>query len=85
MSGDNVHELLSVLNRLVEAGNTVLVIEHNRDVVRAADWVIDLGPGGGNQGGSIVAMGPPETIAAEPKSHTGRYLAQVLEEGSASA
>ena len=85
MSGDNVRELLSVLNRLVEAENTVLVIEHNLDVVRAADWVIDLGPGAGSQGGSIVAMGPPEAIAAEPKSHTGRYLSQVLEEGSASA
>ena len=85
LSGDNVRELLSVLNRLVEAENTVLVIEHNLDVVRAADWVIDLGPGAGSQGGSIVAMGPPETIAAEPKSHTGRYLSQVLEEGSASA
>ena len=85
LSGDNVRELLSVLNRLVEAENTVLVIEHNLDVVRAADWVIDLGPGAVSQGGSIVAMGPPETIAAEPKSHTGRYLSQVLEEGSASA
>ena len=85
LSGDNVRELLSVLNRLVEAENTVLVIEHNLDVVRAADWVIDLGPGAGSQGGSIVAMGPPEAIAAEPKSHTGRYLSQVLEEGSASA
>ncbi len=74
-----------MLNRLVEAENTVLVIEHNLDVVRAADWVIDLGPGAGSRGGTIVAMGRPETVAAEPESQTGRYLAQALKEGPAKA
>ena len=85
LSGENVYELLDVLNRLVEAENTVLVIEHNLDVVRAADWVIDLGPGAGSRGGTIVAMGRPETVAAEPESQTGRYLAQALKEGPAKA
>ena len=74
LSGENVRELLDVLNRLVEAENTVLVIEHNLDVVRAADWVIDLGPGAGSRGGAVVAMGRPEVVAGEPESQTGRYL-----------
>ena len=70
----DIQTLLAVLNRLVDMGNTVLVIEHNLDVVKSADWVIDLGPDGGEAGGRIVAEGPPETIAACPQSHTGRYL-----------
>ena len=70
--------LLEVLNQLVEAGNTVVVIEHNLDVIKTADWVIDMGPEGGDGGGQIVAQGSPELIAATPSSHTGHYLAPVL-------
>jgi len=70
--------LLTVLNQLVEAGNTVVVIEHNLDVIKTADWVIDMGPEGGDGGGQIVAQGAPELIAATPASHTGHYLAPVL-------
>jgi len=70
--------LLNVLHQLRSAGNTVVVIEHNLDVIKTADWVIDLGPDGGDGGGQIVATGNPETIAANPASYTGRYLAQVL-------
>ncbi|MBX3025434.1 excinuclease ABC subunit UvrA [bacterium] len=74
----DVDKLLGVLDRLVEAGNTVLVIEHNLDVIKVADHVIDLGPDGGSGGGRIVAQGPPEAIAASPASHTGRFLRSVL-------
>jgi excinuclease ABC subunit A len=70
--------LLNVLHQLRGAGNTVVVIEHNLDVIKTADWVIDLGPDGGDGGGNIVATGNPETIAGNPVSHTGRYLANVL-------
>ncbi|HZH57192.1 excinuclease ABC subunit UvrA [Yanghanlia caeni] len=70
--------LLEVLRKLVAAGNTVVVIEHNLDVIKTADWVVDLGPEGGNDGGRIVAQGTPEDIAACPQSHTGRYLAPLL-------
>ena len=70
--------LLSVLNQLVEAGNTVVVIEHNLDVIKTADWVIDMGPEGGDGGGQIVAQGTPEQVAAEPASHTGHYLTALL-------
>jgi len=70
----DIDRLLTILERLVDLGNTVLVIEHNLDVIAAADWVIDLGPEGGDAGGQIVAMGPPETMAAEPESWTGKYL-----------
>jgi excinuclease ABC subunit A len=63
----------------VDAGNTVLVIEHNLDILRCADWIIDLGPEGGDQGGQIVAVGTPEAVAEQPGSHTGRYLKQVLQ------
>ncbi|NLZ10090.1 MAG: excinuclease ABC subunit UvrA [Alcaligenaceae bacterium] len=70
--------LLKVLQQLVDAGNTVVVIEHNLDVIKTADWLIDMGPEGGNGGGQIVAQGPPEVIAAHPGSHTGRYLAPLL-------
>ncbi|MCC6728663.1 MAG: excinuclease ABC subunit UvrA [Chthonomonadales bacterium] len=74
----DIEKLLHVLNRLVDAGNTVLVIEHNLDVIKTADYVIDLGPEGGEGGGSIVALGTPEEIAATPASHTGRYLRRAL-------
>ncbi|MCA9215278.1 MAG: excinuclease ABC subunit UvrA, partial [Planctomycetales bacterium] len=74
----DIEMLLKVLTNFVDAGNTVLVVEHNMDVIKTADWVIDLGPEGGEHGGRIVATGPPETIAACQESHTGRALAKVL-------
>jgi excinuclease ABC subunit A len=74
----DVSRLLDVLNRLVDTGNTVLVIEHNLDVIKTADWVIDLGPEGGERGGRLLATGTPEEIAASPVSYTGRYLEPVL-------
>ena len=80
LAGEDVRKLLDVLGRLVDAGNTVLVIEHNLDVIRVADWVVDLGPGAGKNGGEIVAMGRPETIAGVPESATGRYLAEAFAE-----
>ncbi|HSK48606.1 MAG TPA: excinuclease ABC subunit UvrA [Coriobacteriia bacterium] len=76
---DDVRQLLAVLQRLVDSGNTVLVIEHNLDVIKSADQIIDLGPEGGDRGGRIVAMGTPEQIAASKESHTGRFLKPVLE------
>ncbi len=76
---DDVKMLLSVLNKLVEKGNTVLVIEHNLDVIKTADWVIDLGPEGGKDGGNIIAEGTPEKICEEKKSYTGKYLKKELE------
>jgi len=75
---DDVKKLLGVLNRLVDAGNTVLVVEHHLDVVKAADWVIDLGPEGGDEGGEIIAEGPPEAVAQTPGSYTGKFLAELL-------
>jgi excinuclease ABC subunit A len=75
---DDVARLLQVLGRLVEAGNTVVVIEHNLDVIKSADWVIDLGPEGGAAGGDLVAAGTPEEIARTRTSHTGRYLRHAL-------
>ena len=75
---DDVARLLQVLGRLVDSGNTVVVIEHNLDVIKTADWVIDLGPEGGNAGGEVVAAGTPEQIAASQASHTGRFLRPVL-------
>ncbi|MDH3208078.1 MAG: excinuclease ABC subunit UvrA [Gemmatimonadota bacterium] len=80
LSGEDVGKLVDVLDRLVVAGNTVIVIEHNLDVVVQADWVIDLGPDGGTRGGEVVAMGPPETVASVPESATGRYLALMMRE-----
>ncbi|NJK41997.1 MAG: excinuclease ABC subunit A, partial [Acaryochloridaceae cyanobacterium SU_2_1] len=74
----DVHKLLDVLQRLVDKGNSVLVIEHNLDVIRCSDWVIDLGPEGGDRGGQLVAVGTPETVANIPESFTGQYLRQVL-------
>jgi excinuclease ABC subunit A len=73
--------LLEVLHVLVEQGNTVIVIEHNLEVVKTADWVVDLGPEGGAGGGRIVASGTPEDIAAAKASYTGRYLAPLLKRG----
>jgi excinuclease ABC subunit A len=75
---EDVRKLLVVLSRLVEQGNTVLVIEHNLDVIKTADWVIDLGPEGGSGGGTVIAEGPPEAIAEHPHSHTGRFLKPLL-------
>jgi len=75
---DDVKKLLGVLNRLVDAGNTVLVVEHHLDVVKCADHVIDLGPEGGDAGGEIVAEGPPEQIVQTPGSYTGKFLAEVV-------
>ena len=74
----DIELLLQVLQRLREHGNTIVVIEHNLDVIKTADWIIDLGPEGGDGGGHIVAQGSPETVAANPASHTGRYLARLL-------
>jgi excinuclease ABC subunit A len=76
---EDVRKLLEVLHALVAAGNTVLVIEHNLEVIKTADWVLDLGPEGGEGGGRIVAQGTPEDVAANPASHTGRFLAPLLE------
>ena len=70
--------LLRVLHQLRDAGNTIVVIEHNLDVIKTADWIIDLGPEGGTGGGTIVATGTPESVAANPASHTGRYLQPLL-------
>src|SRR5438093_2040173 len=75
---EDVRKLLAVLQRLVGAGNTVLVIEHNLDVIKTADWIVDLGPEGGDAGGRIVAEGPPEAVAANAGSYTGQFLAEVL-------
>ncbi|MDQ1128400.1 excinuclease ABC subunit UvrA [Microbacterium sp. SORGH_AS_0888] len=75
---EDVRRLLDVLSELVDKGNTVIVIEHNLDVIKSADWVIDLGPEGGSGGGTIVATGTPEQIAAVPESHTGVFLAEIL-------
>jgi excinuclease ABC subunit A len=74
----DIEKLLQVLQRLVDAGNTVVVIEHNLDVIKQADWVLDLGPEGGDAGGEIVAAGTPEEIAEDPASHTGKFLRRVL-------
>ncbi|MBD2493696.1 excinuclease ABC subunit UvrA [Nostoc sp. FACHB-280] len=76
----DVHKLLDVLQRLVDKGNSILVIEHNLDVIRCADWVIDLGPEGGDKGGEVIAFGTPEDVARNPKSYTGQYLQQVLKQ-----
>jgi excinuclease ABC subunit A len=78
----DVHKLLDVLQRLVDKGNSIIVIEHNLDVIRCSDWTIDLGPEGGNKGGELVAVGTPEEVAQNPKSHTGKYLKQVLKQHS---
>ncbi len=78
MHAADVHNLIDVLHRLVESGNTVLIIEHNLDIIKTADYIIDLGPEGGENGGFLVAAGTPEEIAENNDSYTGLYLAQIL-------
>ena len=75
---EDVNKLLPVLNELVESGNTMVIIEHNLDVIKTADWIIDLGPEGGDGGGDIVAIGTPEKVAKEKRSWTGKYLKPML-------
>ena len=79
---EDIRILLDLLHKLVDKGNTVIIVEHNLDVVKCADWVIDLGPEGGAGGGTIVAQGPPETIMKSKASYTGKYLADYLRNGT---
>ncbi|HSX91538.1 MAG TPA: hypothetical protein VLG41_01360, partial [Hydrogenophaga sp.] len=74
----DIELLLKVLHQLRDAGNTIVVIEHNLDVIKTADWLIDMGPEGGTGGGTVVAQGTPEDVASNPASHTGHYLARLL-------
>ena len=74
----DVHQLIGVLLRLRDNGHTVLVIEHNMDVIKSSDWIIDLGPDGGDGGGEIVAEGPPEQVAKSTNSYTGQHLVSML-------
>jgi excinuclease ABC subunit A len=74
----DIQKLLDVLHTLTDAGNTIIVIEHNLDVIKTADWIIDLGPEGGDEGGYIIAQGTPEDVAKVEKSHTGRFLKDML-------
>ena len=76
---DDVRRLLKVLERMVDEGATIVIIEHNLDVIKMADYIIDLGPEGGNRGGTIVAKGTPEEVANVEESYTGKYLKKVLE------
>jgi excinuclease ABC subunit A len=78
----DIQKLLDVLHRLTDAGNTVIVIEHNLDVIKTADWIVDLGPEGGDEGGHIVAQGTPEAVAGVPESYTGQFLRQVLSQAT---
>ena len=78
----DIQQLLVVLHRLRDHGNTVIIIEHNLDVIKTADWVVDLGPEGGSGGGQIIAVGTPEQVAASDCSHTGRFLKPVLDAAS---
>jgi len=82
---EDVRLLLEVLHRLVDRGNTVLVIEHNLDVIKTADWIIDLGPEGGARGGAVIASGTPEDVAANPASYTGQYLQPIVNAISAAS
>jgi excinuclease ABC subunit A len=75
---EDIRQLLEVLHRLRDGGNTVVIIEHNLDVIKTADWIVDLGPEGGSGGGQIIATGTPEDVAKNPSSHTGRFLAPLL-------
>lgn len=83
LHSEDIRKLLGVLHKLVDAGNTVVVIEHNLDVIKTADWIIDIGPGGGNKGGKIVAFGTPEQVAANNASVTGRYIKPLLKKKNA--
>jgi excinuclease ABC subunit A len=82
---EEVSKLLGVLSRLVDSGNTVVVIEHNLDVIKSSDWVIDMGPEGGFRGGEVVAEGTPEDVAKVKASYTGKYLAEILASNRAPA
>jgi excinuclease ABC subunit A len=82
---DDIAKLLAAFKKLLQAGHSLVVIEHNLDVVKTADWVIDLGPEGGEAGGQLVAAGPPEKIVEAPGSHTGRHLRAMLENGRSNA
>jgi excinuclease ABC subunit A len=75
---DDIRKLLAVLNGLVDKGNTVIVIEHNLDVIKTSDWIVDMGPEGGAAGGTVIAEGTPEDVAAVPESYTGQFLADTL-------
>jgi excinuclease ABC subunit A len=79
---DDVSKLLAAFRRLIEAGGSIVVIEHNLEVIKTADWVVDLGPEGGNRGGKIIGVGPPEAIAKLPGSYTGKYLARIYGNGA---
>ena len=74
----DVHKLIDILQRLVDTGNTIIVIEHNLDLIKTCDHIIDLGPEGGDKGGTLVAQGTPEEIVKNDKSHTGKYLKKLL-------
>ena len=76
----DVHKLIEILHRLAEGGNSVVVIEHNLDVIKTADYIIDIGPEGGEKGGTVIASGTPEKIAANPASYTGKYIQKMLED-----
>jgi excinuclease ABC subunit A len=82
---DDIRQLLEVVHRLRDGGNTVVIIEHNLDVIKTADWLVDLGPEGGSGGGQIIATGTPEDVAADPRSHTGRFLKPMLKPASKAA
>ena len=75
----DVHKLIEILRRLSDGGNTVVVIEHNLDVIKTADYIIDIGPEGGNRGGTVIARGTPEEIVRVPESYTGKYIAKYLQ------
>jgi excinuclease ABC subunit A len=75
---EDVRKLIEILQKLVDKGNSVILIEHNMDIIKSADYIIDIGPEGGEGGGQIVARGTPEQIATSPLSHTGKYLKKVL-------
>ena len=74
----DVHKLIEILHRLADGGNTVIVIEHNLDVIKTADYIIDIGPEGGDKGGTVIAQGTPEEVAESPVSYTGKYIAKYL-------
>ena len=82
---DDINKLLEILQSLVDAGNTVVIIEHNMDVIKCADWIVDLGPEGGEEGGRVMAAGTPEQVAQVEESYTGQYLKAHLEHSQALA